>query len=466
MKQILQTACAGLLSLLMLTLPVSVYAEETGGAAILLSDLDISDAPEQVSIRYYRFTDITETGERLPTADFAVFADDIRSLDGAENADLLYFATAMKNYVNTNDIPCTTLRVPLSEDLNLHGLEIGDYLLLIDDFETNSLICTFTPIIFGVLPDADPVAVTPKYVLDSSQYGTSETTTSATETTATTLTTTSTGSGTGSSVSTTSTTDTTSPPPLPQTGTQMWLVYLLAGLGGICLITLWGSIRSEQRKKGGKVFLLCAGLLLFGGAGYLCGSGYVMEQRASEEMVAALDKLCASTTAPSPDVPAANEQSDAKPDIVPAAEEAEPSEQSVATEQEMAVVEMDGNRYIGVLTLPKLSLTLPIADTCTLDSLRHSPGRLSGTADTDNLVLGAHNYKTQFGRISRLAAGDLVIFTDVSGVIHEYYVADITEVAPTETAAVCSSEHALAMFTCNASGARRIVVYCDAVDKA
>ena len=44
-------------------------------------------------------------------------------------------------------------------------------------------------------------------------------------------------------------------------------------------------------------------------------------------------------------------------------------------------------------------------------------------------MIAAHNYKAHFGRLLGLQAGDVVVFTDVSGTAH-YYEVIILETLP------------------------------------
>ena len=75
-------------------------------------------------------------------------------------------------------------------------------------------------------------------------------------------------------------------------------------------------------------------------------------------------------------------------------------------------VEADGERYLGFLSLPSLSLELPVLYDWDGVKLQSAPCRYSGSLAAGALVLGAHNYSYHFGGIAELAPGDAVYFTD------------------------------------------------------
>ena len=125
-------------------------------------------------------------------------------------------------------------------------------------------------------------------------------------------------------------------------------------------------------------------------------------------------------------------------------------------------VEADGERYLGFLSLPSLSLELPVLYDWDGVKLQSAPCRYSGSLAAGALVLGAHNYSYHFGGIAELAPGDAVYFTDGNGDIHAYTVA-LTETLDTEEVdAMIDTDYPLTLFTCTYGGARRVTVRCEA----
>jgi sortase A len=132
-------------------------------------------------------------------------------------------------------------------------------------------------------------------------------------------------------------------------------------------------------------------------------------------------------------------------------------------EMEMHTLELDGNRYIGLLEIPDLGLSLPVMSKWSYSNLRYAPCRYSGSAYTGDLVIAAHNFKRHFGNIKNLRMGSTIVFTDMSNNKFKYTVSDIEELAPTAVEDLATDERCLTLFTCNLSGSKRIAVRCTEV---
>ena len=128
----------------------------------------------------------------------------------------------------------------------------------------------------------------------------------------------------------------------------------------------------------------------------------------------------------------------------------------------MKTIEIDGHEYIGYLTIPKLSLELPVMADWSMENLKIAPARYFGTTMEGNLVLVAHNYKKHFGPIRRLKIGDEVYFVDMENNATAYQVMAIDAVAPSAVEEVTAGDYDLALVTCTYGGDARLVVYCDA----
>ena len=128
---------------------------------------------------------------------------------------------------------------------------------------------------------------------------------------------------------------------------------------------------------------------------------------------------------------------------------------------EMTEVVVDGYGYIGCLSLPSLELELPILSQWDYGRLQIAPCRYSGSLKKGNLVLMAHNYASHFGRISDLALGDMVIFTDMDGTATRYQVVGRDVLAPTAVEEMTAGDFDLTLFTCTYGGQSRVTVYCD-----
>ena len=151
-------------------------------------------------------------------------------------------------------------------------------------------------------------------------------------------------------------------------------------------------------------------------------------------------------------------------DLQQKVETPEPEAESGPLDPELPVVEVDGNEYVGEISLPAIGIDLPVMSEWSYPKLKISPCRQFGSSRTDDLVIAAHNYESHFGKIGTLALGDEVRFTDMDGIENHYTVSAIEVHDPTDVEAVEHSGHDLVLYTCTYGGKTRIVVFCDRSD--
>ena len=131
---------------------------------------------------------------------------------------------------------------------------------------------------------------------------------------------------------------------------------------------------------------------------------------------------------------------------------------------EMPTIKIDGREYIGVLKLPTLGLTLPVASEWSYEALYTSPCRYSGSAYLNNMVIAAHSYRKHFGTLQNISIGDAVTFIDAKGNEFNYEVADIETLQPTDVKDMTQSDYDLTLFTCTYGGQSRVTVRCNIVE--
>ena len=131
---------------------------------------------------------------------------------------------------------------------------------------------------------------------------------------------------------------------------------------------------------------------------------------------------------------------------------------------EMATIPVDGYDCIGILSVPVLELELPVLTDWSYVKLKKAPCLYYGTYYEKNFVIAAHNYKSHFGRLSELQAGDLVVFTDVTGTDHFYEVALLETLPKEATQEMIASGFDLSLYTCTTGGASRVTVRCNTID--
>ena len=133
-------------------------------------------------------------------------------------------------------------------------------------------------------------------------------------------------------------------------------------------------------------------------------------------------------------------------------------------DMEMPTMDIDGNRYIGTLDILALNLSLPVMSEWSYPKLKIAPCRYVGTAYQGNFVIAAHNYRTHFGSLGNLSAGDRVTFTDVDGNIFSYDVVEVQILNPAAIEEMVSDDWDLSLFTCTLGGKTRLTVRCDKIE--
>lgn len=152
----------------------------------------------------------------------------------------------------------------------------------------------------------------------------------------------------------------------------------------------------------------------------------------------------------------------------PAREEASPPPGGTALEDTAAPqaaapvpsLEIDGEHYLGILSIPSLVLELPIQSDWSESRLKQAPCRYSGGAESGDLVVAGHNYKAHFGRLGELSPGDRVLLTAAGGREYAYSVESLERLSPWQTEEMVAGDWDLTLFTCTSSGRARLAVRC------
>lgn len=134
---------------------------------------------------------------------------------------------------------------------------------------------------------------------------------------------------------------------------------------------------------------------------------------------------------------------------------------------DMPVIEIDGYEYIGLLSIQRFGLTLPVMVEWSYPGLKIAPGRYGGSVWTDDLIICGHNYERHFGQLKNLDPGDSIDFTDVNGNVFSYEVEKTEILEPTaveELADQGEDEWDLTLFTCTLGGQARVTVRCAKIE--
>ena len=131
---------------------------------------------------------------------------------------------------------------------------------------------------------------------------------------------------------------------------------------------------------------------------------------------------------------------------------------------EMPVTEIDGNYYVGTISIPALDLELPVLNEWSYPNLKIAPCRYNGSAYLNNMIIAAHNYKRHFGQLVNLNVGDMVRFTDMAGNLFTYTVDAMEQLRPNQTRDMLEANgyggYDLTLFTCTIGGRQRFTVRC------
>ena len=229
------------------------------------------------------------------------------------------------------------------------------------------------------------------------------------------------------------TSETTSENVLPQTGQLWWPIPLLAFLG----ITVFAAGWVKSKEKSSCLFMT-VGVLFLAAAVMLVGKNNYDDQRAGELSEKA-----------------------AKVFVQEVERIKEEQDYDIIAGMEMPAIEIDGERYVGVLCIPSLGLELPIMEECTERGLKTSPCLYEGNVYENNMVIAGHNYRKHFSGLKTLQEGTLLTFTDADGNVFSYNVAWSEILQPSDIEKMTDAkEWDITLFTCTYGGNERYAVRC------
>ena len=130
---------------------------------------------------------------------------------------------------------------------------------------------------------------------------------------------------------------------------------------------------------------------------------------------------------------------------------------------EMKAVDVNGQSFIGIITIPAIDIRLPIQKEWSSENARTSPCRYKGSVYTNDLIVAGHNYQRHFGKLNQLNSGDTVIVTDIDGRQYYYEVTYTETIGTYEVDKMDEGEWDFTVFTCTIGGASRVTVRCELV---
>lgn len=211
-----------------------------------------------------------------------------------------------------------------------------------------------------------------------------------------------------------------------------------------------------MRKGIGIICLLLGAACLLGAIGFAMYNQWE-DKNAEESARALLADVQSILRTPQPE-PTAPDDTATAPEVT-----VDLPDESESAPAEMATVKVNGYDCIGILSIPVVDMELPVLTDWSYVKLKKAPCHYYGTYYDKDFVIAAHNYKSQFARLSQLQAGDLVVFTDVNGIDHCYEVVLLETLPPEATLEMITSGFDLSLYTCTPGGASRVTVRCKAI---
>ena len=216
------------------------------------------------------------------------------------------------------------------------------------------------------------------------------------------------------------------------------------------------TLQNKNSKKA--VFLIALGLLLLVGAAALVIYNKwesIVAERESAAILQALEDAMQENLHPEDYIPEGNGED---PDLT------------------MPTVEIDGYEYIGRITIPCISIDLPVLAEWDDTRLWINPCRYTGNYKTDDMVICAHNLDSHFGGLLNIGIGEKVVFTAVDGTVYNYIISNRETVQPTSiNEMILNMNNAkeeggledwdLTLFTCHLGGQTRCAVRCLRVEE-
>ena len=132
-------------------------------------------------------------------------------------------------------------------------------------------------------------------------------------------------------------------------------------------------------------------------------------------------------------------------------------------ENKSNILKINNEEYLGIINIPDIGVELPVANTYSFEKLDYSPAVYSGSIETNDLVICAHNGRAHFANLKKLNPKDKIIIIDANNNKYVYEVCEIIITKPYEIEKMINSEFDLTLFTCTFKGVARLTVRCNRI---
>ena len=140
-------------------------------------------------------------------------------------------------------------------------------------------------------------------------------------------------------------------------------------------------------------------------------------------------------------------------------------DENLTENEELPIIEFEGNRVIGIINIPKIDLEYPILDKTTKTTMKKSISRYWGGEinSLGNVSLAGHNNYdgTMFGKNKKLKVGDTFELTDLSHNTIEYEIYEIFSTDPNDVAILQTTDSKIrevTLITCTNGRAERLII--------
>ena len=132
-------------------------------------------------------------------------------------------------------------------------------------------------------------------------------------------------------------------------------------------------------------------------------------------------------------------------------------------EMELPTIKIDDERYIGILHMPSIDISLPVmGGEWSYAKLRKAPCLYSGSVYQNDMIIAGHNYRSHFSKIKGMDEGSEIYFVDVDGNIFSYEISWVEILRPEAVESLMEGDDwDLTLFTCTYGGNERYVVRCN-----
>lgn len=133
------------------------------------------------------------------------------------------------------------------------------------------------------------------------------------------------------------------------------------------------------------------------------------------------------------------------------------------TTPQIKAININGNDYIGTISIPKLNLTLPLNNEFNYDDLKLAPCIYYGSILTNDLIICGHSYKAHFKYLNTLNQSDIIIITDTNNIHYLYEVLEVEVLESNDVLEMIDNDFDLTLYTCTPDSTRRITVRCNRI---